>query len=251
MNAIAERKENAVETMPAASEAGSLMEVISRAANDPNTDVDKLDRLLGMYERITAREAQIAYDIAMTEAQAEMEPVHKDADNSQTSSKYASHSALDIAIRPIYTRHGFSISYDTGDGAPAEHVRVLANVAHRTGHRKTHQLDVPADGKGAKGGAVMTKTHAAGSALTYGKRYLLQMIFNVVVGGDDDDGNAASDALPRITEAQVKELLALADDVGADLIKFCRYYKIDSLADIKAKDFDAAKKALEAKRVTA
>ena len=45
--------------------------------------------------------------------------------------------------------------------------------------------------KGAKGGDVMTKTHAAGSALTYGQRYLLKMIFNIAIGSDDD-GNAAS-----------------------------------------------------------
>lgn len=49
---------------------------------------------------------------------------------------------------------------------------------------------MPADGKGAKGGDVMTKTHAAGSAMSYGQRYLLKMIFNLAVG-DDDDGQKA------------------------------------------------------------
>jgi hypothetical protein len=52
---------------------------------------------------------------------------------------------------------------------------------------------MPADGKGAKGGDVMTRTHATGSALSYGMRYLLKMIFNVAVGEDDDDGNDADE----------------------------------------------------------
>ena len=50
----------------------------------------------------------------------------------------------------------------------------------------------------------MTKTHAAGSALTYGQRYLLKMIFNIAIGSDDD-GNAASPRATRVpspSEAQ-------------------------------------------------
>ena len=50
---------------------------------------------------------------------------------------------------------------------------------------------MPADGKGAQGRDVMTRTHATGSAVSYGRRYLLLMIFNIAVGGEDDDGNAA------------------------------------------------------------
>jgi len=36
----------------------------------------------------------------------------------------------------------------------------------------------------------MTKTHAAGSGMSYGQRYLLKMIFNIAFS--DDDGNKAS-----------------------------------------------------------
>jgi hypothetical protein len=64
-------------------------------------------------------------------------------------------------------------------------------VTHRDGYAREYHIDMPADGKGAKGGDVMTKTHAVGSAVSYGMRYLLKMIFNVAVGEDDDDGNTA------------------------------------------------------------
>jgi hypothetical protein len=50
-----------------------------------------------------------------------------------------------------------------------------------------HRIDMPADGKGAKGGDVMTKTHAMGAAASYGQRYLLKLIFNIAVVVSFDD----------------------------------------------------------------
>lgn len=236
----------AAPVVPAPSgDAASLMAVISRAASDPAVDVDKLERLLGMYERITARQAEYAYHEAMSAAQAEMRPIAADANNPQTKSKYASFVALDRALRPIYTRHGFSLSYDTEDGAPEGHVRVVCKVSHRAGHTDRPRIDMPADGKGAKGGDVMTKTHATGAAMTYGQRYLLKMIFNIAVG-EDDDGNGAMSGSMRITEAQTVALLKLADDVQADKRRFCEWLGVESFADIPARDYRRAKEALEA-----
>src|SRR4029079_17827861 len=68
-------------------------------------------------------------------------------------------------------------------------VRVLCYVTHNAGHSRTYHVDMPADGKGAKGGDVMTLTHASGAALSYGMRYLLKMVWNIAVGEDDRDGN--------------------------------------------------------------
>src|SRR6185436_6685763 len=95
--------------------------------------------------------------------------------------------------RPIYTKHGFALSFNTAEGAPENYVRVVCNVSHDGGHSRQFQIDMPADGKGAKGGDVMTKTHAVGSGMTYGMRYLLKMIFNVAIGEDDTDGNVPGD----------------------------------------------------------
>ena len=50
-----------------------------------------------------------------------MRAIAADANNPQTRSRYASYFALDNAVRPIYTKHGFSLTFDTGDGAPDQH----------------------------------------------------------------------------------------------------------------------------------
>ena len=174
-----------------ANDSAAVLSVIMKASADPSTDVTKLERLLDMYQRISAKNAETAFNDAMNKAQADMRHVAADSYNPQTRSHYASYAALDKALRPIYIKHGFSLSFDTADGG-AETVTVLCYVSHNAGHTRTYRAVMPADGKGAKGGDVMTKTHAAGAGMSYGMRYLLKMIFNVAVGEDDDDGNGAS-----------------------------------------------------------
>ena len=176
---------------PVRSDSSALTQAIISAAHDPSVNVEKMERLLGMHEHIAARDAEQQFNAAMAAAQSRMGRVSADAVNPQTRSLYASSAQLDRHIRPIYTSHGFALSFDQSDGAPDGHIRVLCYVSHIAGHTRTYRCDIPADGKGAKGGDVMTKTHAVGSGKTYAKRYLLKDIFNVAVGEDDDDGNSA------------------------------------------------------------
>lgn len=174
-----------------APESATLFQIIERASRDPAVDIDKLERLIAMQERVQKNRAQLEFDNAMADAQEGMKAIRADLSNSQTKSNYASYAQLDKAIRPIYSRHGFAVTFNTGD-APKDELRVLATVSHRGGHRQEYKLDMPADGKGAKGGDVMTRTHATGAAASYGQRYLQKLIWNLAVGDVDDDGNGAS-----------------------------------------------------------
>lgn len=223
----------------------ALIQVIGRAASDPNVDMDKMERLFKMHESIVARQAEQAFNVAMSEVQAKMRRVVADSENKQTHSVYASYAALDKMLRPIYTDGGFSLSFDTEDSAP-DTVKVLCYVSHKAGHTRKYNVTMPADGKGAKGGDVMTKTHAMGSGMQYGQRYLLKFIFNVAIG-KDDDGNGAGGA-ELITENQAADLIALIEEVGADKKKFMEYFKIDSIDTLPAKAYKQAVSMTEAKR---
>jgi len=231
-----------VEAVPVASESAAIISMIERAARDPAVDVDKLRQLMEMRAQTETREAERAFDAAMTAAQTEMRPVAADSNNPQTRSRYASYPALDRAMRPIYTRNGFGLSFNTGEGAPENFVRVICDVSHARGHKRRYQIDMPADGKGAKGGDVMTKTHATGSAVSYGMRYLLKMIFNISVG--DDDGNQASDTGEVISPAQAHELANLIQKAGVPISKFLTAYRIESVSDLRASLFNEAKARL-------
>jgi hypothetical protein len=175
---------NLVPTAPTPVDA--FLSLIERASRDPEICLDKLQQLLDLRAQEYSRVAALRYREAMSACQAELEPVRADCNNPQTKSKYAALSTLDAAARPVYSRHGFSLSFDTADCEKTDHVRVVCRVYHSGGHDEMHHIDMPADGKGAKGGDVMTRTHATGSAVSYGRRYLLGMVFNICVERDDD-----------------------------------------------------------------
>jgi hypothetical protein len=224
----------------------AIIHVIERAATNPDVDIDKMERLMDMHERLMEKQAETAFNKAMIEAQKECRVVVADKRNEQTHSDYASYEAMDRVLRPVYTKHGFAITFNTGDGAPDNYVRVVCDVLHTDGHSKSYHIDMPADGKGAKGGDVMTKTHAVGSGTTYGRRYLVNMIFNLSVGFYDDDGNAASVA--TVTESQAADLNAMLDEVGADKALFLKWCKSESIEAIAAHKFDACIDRLEEMR---
>lgn len=230
------------------SDSTAIVQVIERAARDPNIDIDKMERLLAMQERVLARDAETAFNDAMTDAQSEMGRISADATNPQTRSNYATYGKLDKIVRPIYTKHGFSLSFDEGE-APKDkpqYVRILCHVSHRAGHTRVYHKDMPADGKGAKGGDVMTLTHATGAAQSYGMRYLLKGIFNVAIGEEDNDGN--EDESPNITAKQVADLEALITEVRANKASLLRFAMCDRLDQIKAANYKSLVALVESKR---
>ena len=232
-----------VEPIPAPTEAAALVHMIDRAARDPAIDLVRLERLMEMRKEIRREEAESEFNQAMAVVQGKMRAVAADANNPQTRSKYASYFALDKAIRPIYSAEGIALSFDTEDSPKDDHVRVVCYVT-RGAHTRKYHCDMPADGKGAKGGDVMTKTHAAGSAFTYGQRYLLKMIFNIAIG-DDNDGNAGPGA--AITQDQADDLQALVESVGADKAKFLRFFRVEQINQLPAKRYQEAVNMLNAK----
>jgi len=249
------------ENLPAVpmTEAQAMAAVIERAARDPNVDIGKMKELFVMRNELrmqakqdAAEERERDFHSAWAAAQAGMKRIVADSANDQTRSRYASLAALDGAIRPFYTQHGFAVSYDTEPLAEGA-VRIIGYLT-RDGHTVRRQTDQPCDGKGAKGGDVMTRTHAHKSAITYGRRELLEMLFNLATG-KDDDGNAASRTIgdvEPISDAQVKEIDKLLTETKSDLVKFLARMKVESLTDLRADKFDEIKaliKTTAAKRV--
>lgn len=230
---------NVVETT-----ATSLMEVITRAASDPSVDVDKLERLMGLYERIEHSRSEREFSEAMTAAQAEMPQVIRDKDNDQTHSKYARLETLNKAIQPVVTKHGFSMSFGTADSPLQNHYRVTCVVSHTGGHTREYHADVPADTHGPKGQQNKTFTHGFGSAVSYGRRYLTLLIFNVATT-EDDDGNGAGG---YITQDQARELEQLIKETKTNLSKYLEHIGADCLPNIPLAKFGTAQKALLEKK---
>lgn len=247
MNAVQKMPEAAA---PAVKPENPLMDLITRAASDPSFDVAKMKALLDMKQELDAKEAERAFSAAMNAVQKAIQPVIANANNPQTKSRYATYEALDHVLRPIYTQHGFSISFGTGDIEKPDFVRVVAKLRHSDGHSEPYHIDMPADGKGAKGGDVMTKTHATGSAMSYGKRYLLIAMFNIPVRGEDDDGNRAG-ATGFITEAQKEQIVTMLKEPYQDTLAFLKYMEVETVDEIPANRFQKAMNSLTARKKNA
>lgn len=230
------------------SDSAAIFQIIARLASNPNADPDKIERFLAMREKELDRIASQAFNRAMRAAQEEMRPISADAENTQTRSKYATYAKLDRALRPIYTRHGFALSFDEGDSPKPDHIRCLAYVTHDDGHMRTYHKDMPADGKGAKGGDVMTKTHATGAAASYGQRYLLKGIFNVAVGEDDTDGNTAAEDENLISKDQAATIRKLIEETGTDIERFCKWARIEAVPMLLARHYDKAVNVLQQRK---
>jgi len=214
-----------------ASESATILSVIQRAAADPLCDIEKMERLMAMHERMQAKTAETDFNAALSRVQGEMRRIAADATNNQTRSQYATYGKLDSVLRPKYTGEGFSLSFST-EPAPEGMVGMVCFVSHAGGHTREYRAHVPSDGKGAKGGDVMSKTHAFGSGTSYGMRYLLKMIFNVAIGEEDDDGNSASgddfreaimaDLTAKVAAAPDKVLLQEAWQSGLKVLHAAR-----------------------------
>lgn len=227
--------------------AESIMAVISRAASDPTMDVDKLERLMSLYERITAGQAEQAFASALAAAQAEIPQVLRDASNDHTKSRYARLETINAAVVPVVTRHGFSMSFGTEDSPQQGHYRVTCSLMHEGGHSRQYHADLPADVAGSQGKANKTAIQGFGSTVSYGRRYLTLLIFNVALTNEDDDAHAAGRG-KVITEEQAAEIRDLIAETQGDTARFCRYFKIEAIPDLPADAYDRALAMLHAKR---
>jgi hypothetical protein len=178
-------------------------DVIAKVASVKDLDVDKLAKLLALQEEWERRTAATHYNEQMALAQSQMTTISKDSVNKQTSSRYASLAALDDAIRPIYTQCGFSVEFN--DETPLDRPDWLRLVAYVSCGAETRRREkwIPVVTAGIAGRQMMTATHASIAAVTYGRRALLKMIFNLAE--DDDDANLVAGQLARSGPEQTPE----------------------------------------------
>lgn len=166
----------------------AMLGFLQRAIADPSFDVNKFEVVLKAVREEQAKQAERQFYAALAEAQGEMEPIRKSATNPHTRSKYATFEAIDGMIRPIYTKHGFSVGYRSGKTDSPGTIRVICTVAHAAGHAVEGELTAALDSSGSGGRTNKTDVQAVGSTVSYLRRYLLSMMFNVALAGDDDDG---------------------------------------------------------------
>ena len=232
-----------------------MLQVISQAVMDPRCDVEKMKALLDMQERIEERDGKKAFTVAFNALQAELPVINRDgkidhsSDGGDTTksgrkalkTKYATYPNLNRVVGPLLKKYGFTFS-TAMEPDPSGAMVAVSTLEHIAGHARTTHFRVTADASGGK-----NNQQGWGSSQQYGMRYNMIALLNIVTEAKEDVDN---DGFPKddpIAAAQLKELIKLADDAGADKEKFCIVMSVDSFADIRQSKFAEAKKQLERK----
>jgi len=226
-----------------------FLEMVERVASNPDIDADKIQKILDMQIQVMDRMARDEFYAAMNIVQKELPIVARDAYNAQTQSRYAKIEAIAKAIKPVYTKEGFSMSFSQDKSEFEAYVRINGVLRHSAGHSENkYYIDLPVDNVGIKGSVNKTMVHATGSTLTYGRRYLTCMMFNVATE-DDEDGNAPYSPPPVtfISTPQIKQVKEMVEAADEDMDKLIAWCKAESLETIPANKYATVIKRLNEK----
>ena len=196
-------------------QASATINAIERICLNPEMDVEKLERMLDMQERVLDRQAEQQFQVDMANMQAEMPVIERNGKievNKVVRSRYAKFEDINRAVLPVMQKYGFSITFETQQSDA--YINIIGVLRHKSGHKQSTQLQIPYDTSGAK-----NAVQAVGSSVSYGKRYVMSALLNITSTDDDDDGQAAMPAVDLFahnmavqknfdTIVEVKRLLA-------------------------------------------
>jgi ERF superfamily len=226
---------------PLADSPSAVLGLIERVALDPRADVEKLERMMAMYERLKAKEAELAYNAAkgrilkklggikIVKNRSALYEVEKGKPQKGTyeAFKYAPLEEIDKHLRPLLAEEDMDLSY-SDEPREGGGILIRGRLRHLPGgHYEDSFMPAPLDTSGGK-----SSVQAVGSTNSFLRRYVTCNIFNIVVVGDDDDGTGGT-----IDEVQTQTILDLIKKAKIGP-KFLKYMKAQSVAE--AGSLDAA-----------
>lgn len=148
-------------------------------AIEKGADVDSLSKLMDLQERQMDKKAEQDYNRAITGFQSELRPIGKNKTSYVGSYATLDHIAKSIA--PILAEHELSYSFDSEitDGI----VLVVCHINHINGHARSAKFSAPIDAA-----AKVNDMQKTASALSYARRYALQLALGITTTDEDDDG---------------------------------------------------------------
>lgn len=182
----------------------SMLSTISRLALDPRCDMDKLERLIRLQDRMEAKTALEAFNASFAEMQCEMPSVEKRTENTHTKKMYADLDDINYTVRPVMAKFGFGVSFKIVNQAAG--VSITGILMHKAGHREETTMLLPLDI-----GAGRSAVQSVGSTTTYGKRYVMCALLNITSGDDNDNDGYVEPSDQLVTPAQARQIQALLD----------------------------------------
>jgi hypothetical protein len=215
------------------SDAGTLMQVIERAARDPSVDIERMERLLQMHERLVAKQAEAAYAEALARLQPKLPIIQERGaiknGAGAVQSRYALWEDIVGVITPILATEGFSLSFRIAH--PDGKIEVTGVLTHQRGHGERTAIVLPADTSGSK-----NAVQAVASSVSYGKRYTAGALLNLRTGELDDDAQSAGE-IPCLSQDQVAQVLRRAKEANVSVDSLLEFWQVKALSEIPACNF--------------
>ena len=183
---------------------------------------------------------------ALSAAQAEMGGAVKDSANPFFKSKYADLTSVVKAIKEPFSNHG--LSYTQFPCAADGCVGVTTRLMHSSGQWLESEYMLP---------MVKNDPQAAGSAITYARRYALQAMAGIPTADDDAESAMLRGPAPApepvvpITPEQVEEVTALLVETESIVPNFLKAMKVDSLEELTSVTYPVAIRKLKEKKARA
>lgn len=228
-------------------EEGALVLAIARAASDPTVDVGKMERLFEIHQKLTAQKAEREFTDAMARFKESAPQILKEKQVSfQTKAggtmeyKHATLGAVcDATVKGLA---GVGISHRWDIARKEGRIYVTCVLTHTGGHHTETVLDGAPDDSGQK-----NSLQQSASTITYLQRYTLLAATGLATEDQDNDGGIVGDTV-YLSEDQLANIKALAEEVGANKETFLRVCKVLRLEDIPAASYPMVIGLLEAKR---
>lgn len=170
-----------------------------------------MERLLALQERFLANQAKARFTEDLAKCQAELPVIPKRGRIRLPGGDvpFAKWEDINERIKPILSKHGFSLNFRIPPPDPATQMLVVyAILKHKDGHQEEScSAPLPADISGKK-----SPIHAAVSATTYAKRNAASVLLNITTVGEDDDAFAASLNPDMVRIEEVRSLFKLWKD---------------------------------------
>jgi len=232
-------KQPAAQTLhaPSPDSPSTVLTLIERLALDPHADVEKLEHIMAMYERLKAKEAELAYNAAKGRILKKLagikivknESVLYEIDKrkgTHQAFKYAPLEEIDKHLRPLLVKEDMDLSYSAEPGEGSD-ILIRGRLKHLPrGYYEDFFMPAPPDTTGGK-----SSVQAVGSTNSFLRRYVVCNIFNIVVVGDDDDAIGGT-----LDEAQTKTILDLlrTAKVGPKFLKYMKAQSAEEAGSLEA-----------------
>lgn len=224
------------EQLPAPMTAVTPMAMLAQAV-ERGMSPETIEKLMNLADRSENRNRRDAFDQAVANAKAEIPVIVRNA-TGHNSKSYADFSAIAKAVDPVLGKHGLSYRFRT---VQTEKAITVTCVLFGHGHSEENTLCGPADTSGNK-----NAIQAIGSTLTYLQRYSLVQALGLAAANDDDGVKGGNG--DAITQKQADDINDLLEAVGGNRQVFLKYFKVDSVEQIPAKEYERVITSLNAKK---